>query len=215
MKKYKINEIIYTIQGESNYAGYPCTIVRFSGCNLRCIYCDTKYAFDEGKYWRSDEIIKEIKKIGCELIEFTGGEPLLQPDIGYLIDLLINENYKILIETNGSQDISLYNRNAVFIIDVKCPGSGEEQSFLKKNLEYIQNKDNLKFVMAELNDYNWAKDFIEKNDLIGYPNLIFSPVWEKVDFEELALLMLKDNLNHVRLQVQLHKIIWGPDRKGV
>lgn len=215
MKKFKVNEIIYTIQGESVYAGFPCTIVRFCGCNLMCRYCDTPYALDEGEYFSEAEILEKAGQIGYGLVEFTGGEPLLQEDIAYLAGSLADKGYTVLIETNGTLDISGFHKDIIFVIDVKCPGSGEEKKFLYKNLVSLKPQDNLKFVLVDKNDYDWAKNFIRRNNLADHPNIIFSPVWNTFNLEELASLILRDRLNYVRLQVQLHKIIWGADRKGV
>ena len=213
--KFTINEIFYSIQGESSFAGYPCLFVRFSGCNLRCVYCDTSYAYDAGKLWSSTELLDTLRSYNCNLVELTGGEPLIQENILDLTNMLIDEGYTVLIETNGTRDISPFSEQITFVLDIKCPASGYSGNFYMKNLEYIKPNDEIKFVISDMNDYSWAKDFISRYGLAGKGNLIFSPAIPVMDVRDLAQRMLSDNLNSVRLQLQLHKCIWGADAKGV
>jgi len=163
----------------------------------------------------SDEILDTLRAYNCELVELTGGEPLVQENILGLTHRLIKENYTVLIETNGTRDISLFSKQIRFIIDIKCPGSGYSDRFYLKNLGYIKPDDEIKFVLTDMADYDWAKDFILSYGLEGRGKLIFSPVVPVMDVRELAERMLSDKLNNVRLQLQLHKCIWGADAKGV
>ncbi len=195
--------------------GFPCVLVRFSGCNLNCVYCDTKYAGSIEKKLDVDELFKAVNKFGCRMVEFTGGEPLLQNDLKNVVDVFLDKNYKVLIETNGSQDVSFLSGRVVFIVDVKSPGSGAGDSFRMENLKHLTADDELKFVLIDRDDYLWAKKFIEENGLLGKHKLIFSPVSDRLSIKFLAQWMLEDRLNGVRLQTQLHKYIWGVDAKGV
>jgi len=214
---FNIFEIYKTIQGESSYAGLLCVMVRFAGCNLNCTYCDTKEAQTNknATVLNLDDLIKKIVSYDCELVELTGGEPLIQNNISFLIDKLIELGITVLVETNGSQPISTYSNKAIYIIDVKCPSSGAFNSFLSDNLMSIKSEDELKFVISDKNDYHWAKKFIVNYKLPDKCNIIFSPVLKLISPEQLADWMVNDNLNSIRLQVQLHKIIWGHDRQGV
>jgi len=211
----KISEIFYSIQGESTYAGLPCIFIRLAGCNLRCNYCDTTYSYKSDITFSTNEIINKVKEYNpVKLIEITGGEPLLQSEVYKLFDSLHKDGYTVLLETNGSillKDIPEY---VIKIVDVKCPGSGEENSFLIENLEYIKIKnDQIKFVLTDNFDYNWAKDFIMKYKLNNY-EILFSPVTDTLNPQDLAKWLIEDKLD-VRLQLQLHKIIWDKDKRGV
>jgi 7-carboxy-7-deazaguanine synthase len=210
-----ICEIFLSIQGESTYQGLPCIFIRFSGCNLRCSYCDTTYSFQSGKLFTVDEIIQYLKKEygSIKLVEITGGEPLLQREIISLIERLQSERYKVLIETNGSLNLQDIPDYVVKVVDVKCPGSGEVDSFRIDNLSYLNDKDELKFVLADHKDYLFAKEFITKHQ-IKTPIIHFSPVIVSLSPATLAEWILKDRLN-VRLHLQLHKYIWNPDTRGV
>ena len=214
---YNISEIYKTIQGESSYAGLLCVMVRFAGCNLNCSYCDTKQAqsTENSTILTHDELIKKISSYNCRLVEFTGGEPLLQEHIDILIEELVDNAFTVLIETNGSQPIKKYSDKAVYILDVKCPSSGESGSFLLENLVSIKPHDELKFVISDKNDYDWAKNFINKHKLSDNCNIIFSPVLKQLSPENMADWIINDGLESVRLQLQLHKIIWGYDTQGV
>ncbi|MBU0650503.1 radical SAM protein [bacterium] len=204
----KVNEIFKSIQGESSYAGFPCIFIRLSGCNLRCSYCDTSYAYNAGQNFSIEAILKKIKQYRCNLVELTGGEPLLQQEAGCLVDKLCETGYTVLIETNGSVSIKNINNNAIIIMDIKCPSSGESEKFCVDNLNFLKQEDEVKFVIANKNDYDWAKEKIKIYKLQNrVKNIIFSPVIvEMLNFKELANWILEDNLD-VRFQAQLHKVI--------
>ena len=210
-----ISEIFYSIQGESTYAGLPCIFVRLAGCNLRCDYCDTTYSYESDINLSIDDIIAKVKEYDpVKLVEVTGGEPLLQPEVYQLLELLHENSYTILLETNGSISLKDVPSYVIKIVDVKCPGSGEENSFLLENLEYInKEKDEIKFVLTDNFDYNWAKNFVNKYKLNNY-KILFSPVSAEIDSQDLAKWIIEDRLN-VRMQLQLHKIIWDKDKRGV
>lgn len=210
-----LSEIFYSIQGESTYAGLPCVFIRLAGCNLRCKYCDTTYSYETSFSLEPGEILLEIKKYEpVKLVEITGGEPLLQSEIYNLFTILYDNDYKILLETNGSIDLEKVPQYVTKIVDVKCPGSGEENNFLLENLKHISpRKDEIKFVILDRQDYDWAKNFITKHNLQKYI-ILFSPILEKLKLKKLAKWITEDKLP-VRMQLQLHKIIWGKDRKGV
>ena len=205
-----ISEIFYSLQGESSFAGKLCVFIRFAGCNLRCKYCDTKYSYKSDLLLTIPKIIEKIEQYQpTKLVEITGGEPLLQDEVYPLFEKLTNQNYEILLETNGSVNLEKVPNYVTKIVDIKCPESGESNSFLIKNLDFINlKKDELKFVISNVSDYHFAKEFIQKNNLIKHKIIFY-----KIDFKKLAELIIKDKLP-VRLQIQLHKIIWG-DEKGV
>ncbi len=209
-----ISEIFYSLQGESSFAGKLCIFIRLAGCNLRCKYCDTKYSYKSDLNFTISEIIEKIKQYQpTKLVEITGGEPLLQNESYPLFEELNKQNYEILLETNGSINLEKVPNYVTKIIDIKCPESGESNNFLIKNLDFINlKKDELKFVISNVSDYHFAKEFIQKNNLAKH-KIIFSPVSNKIGFKKLAELIIKDKLP-ARLQIQLHKIIWG-DEKGV
>ncbi len=210
----KLVEIFCSIQGESSYTGYPCIFVRFAECNLRCNYCDTTYSYDT-KFSKSvTEIIDEIRKYHpIKLVEITGGEPLLQNKVVDLIEELQKLDYKVLLETNGSLPIDKINDKVHKIIDVKCPDSASGDSFCITNLEKMSATDELKFVISSYRDYCWAKDFIYKN-AIQNKNILFSPVFNKINPEILVNWIVEDKLS-VRFQLQIHKYIWDPNKQGV
>jgi len=210
----KVNEIFKSIQGESTFAGLPCTFVRLAGCNLRCTYCDTAYAYEEGRDWSISDLVIRIAEYGCKLVEITGGEPLLQDETCNLAKKLIRQGFKVLIETNGSLDISAIDKKAVIIMDVKCPGSGMSRKNLWKNIDLLKRKDEVKFVIGSKKDFLWAESKIREFDLLQCCEVIFSAVHGRLEPRELAEWILKDNLQ-VRFQLQLHKYIWEPDRRGV
>jgi 7-carboxy-7-deazaguanine synthase len=208
----KINEIFYSIQGEGKWTGLPNIFIRTTGCNLRCTYCDTKYAYKKGTEKTLEEIIKELEKYKCKKICITGGEPLLQKEIFSLIDNLIKSNYKILIETNGSLDISpTTNKKNLFIsLDIKCPSSKMNEKMNFKNIELLKKKDQIKFVIKNKKDYDFAKKIIKRYK--PKCDIFFQPVW-KTDSKKLTKWILEDNLN-VKLGLQIHKIIWD-NKRGV
>ncbi len=207
-----VNEIFYSIQGESTFQGEPCVFVRLAGCNLRCVWCDTTYSFYEGYRKTFDEILSEIAKNKTNLVEITGGEPLLQKNVIPFMKKLIENNYKILLETSGSISIKEVPKEVIIIMDIKCPGSGESEKNLWENIEYLKKNDEIKFVIANKDDYNWAKDVIKRYQLDGKHKILFSPVYEYNIARDLAEWILKDNLN-VRFNLQLHKILWGNERR--
>jgi len=212
----RVNEIFYSIQGESTFAGFPCIFIRMTGCNLRCTYCDTTYAYEEGDDIPLHSILTTVKKFACNLIEVTGGEPLIQDETPDLISALIKNGYTVLLETNGSQDISMVDTRCTRIVDIKCPSSGMNNNNYWKNLDYITPNDQLKFVIAHRQDYLYAKKVLDKPAIKRRKKLLinFSPVFNEIDLKDLAGWMLADNLP-VRLQIQLHKYIWGEHTKGV
>lgn len=211
----RITEIFYSIQGESTFAGRPCVFVRTTGCNLRCVWCDTAYAFYGGRDLSVEEIVGEVERLGggCRLAELTGGEPLLQQEIGALARALLDRGYTVLCETGGSLDIDRLPREVIKIVDVKCPGSGESDRNLWSNLEKLGPGDEIKFVIRDRADYEWALGVVRERALTGRP-VLFSPVWGALDLKDLAEWILADGAP-VRLQTQLHKHIWGPEAVGV
>lgn len=210
-----INEIFNSIQGESLYAGLPCTFIRLTGCNLRCSYCDTRYAYEEGTSLTMTDIIDRVSGYGCPLVEITGGEPLIQNETPLLITNLIENGYKVLLETNGTIDISRIDERCIKIVDIKCPGSGESGKNILDNLNRLNVKDQVKFVITNREDYEYAKDII-KQIPGGFlrENILFSPVPGKMEFSDLANRILEDKLM-VRFHIQLHKIIWPDIDRGV
>lgn len=212
----KVNEIFYSIQGESSYAGLPCVFVRLTGCNLRCSYCDTSYAYEEGKDFEIGEIIDRVISYRCRLVEITGGEPLIQKETPYLISQLVEKRFEVLLETNGSLDISLVDERCIKIVDIKCPSSGQEKKNDLENLKRLSFKDEIKFVIGNREDYLYAENIvslIRKNNLTIKPPLL-SPLHNQMDPKRLAEWILEDHLD-VRMQIQLHKIIWGTEVRGV
>ncbi len=209
----KINEIFYSIQGESSKSGAPCIFIRLTYCNLRCSYCDSEYSFYEGKDMSIPEIIKEIKKYNCNLVEITGGEPLLQKKSIDLMNALLKENFDVMLETSGSLPIDKVPNDVIKIIDFKCPSSNMDKKNNWEIVNYIQTHDEIKFVIGNYDDYLWAKEKLKKYKLIN--NIIlFSPTHKKLDPKTLSEWILKDGLN-VRMQIQLHKYIWDEHTKGV
>lgn len=211
----KINEIFYSIQGESTHAGRRCVFVRLTACDLRCTYCDTEYAFYEGKKRTLDDIVAEVKSHGCQLVEITGGEPLLQKNVLPLMTQLCDDGYELLIETSGAHDVSKIDPRVARIMDLKCPSSGECERNLYRNLDYLGEKDEVKFVIGSEEDYLWARDRIREGDWSQRVNaILMSPVFGKIELLPMAEWILRDHLP-VRLQSQLHKSIWAPDARGV
>lgn len=211
----KISEIFFSIQGESTHAGLPCIFIRLAGCNLRCAYCDTAYAQDieEGYELSIDEILHEIKKFKCSMVEITGGEPLIQDETIPLIKKILAKGCKVLLETNGTISLKDIDKRVVKIMDIKTPGSFPSQAFNENNLKYLKKDDEIKFVLVDRNDYDWAKALIKKYSLEKKSKILFSAAHKRLSLDELSRWMLEDGLN-VRLQPQLHKIIWG-EKRGV
>ena len=206
-----INEIFYSIQGEAKNSGKPTVFIRTAGCPFRCSYCDTDYAFTEGKQTKISEIIKLIKKFNTKYITVTGGEPLAQKNIRYLLELLISNSYNISLETSGLIDISDVPKDIEIVMDIKTPSSNEESKNIKKNLSIIKKTDVLKFVIGDKNDYEWSKEILSENNLVNFNNIYFSPVHDLLKPKDIAKWILDDNLK-VTLQLQIHKYIWGNER---
>ncbi|MHB8481341.1 MAG: radical SAM protein [Nitrospiria bacterium] len=207
-----INEIFYSIQGESTFAGLPCTFIRTTGCHLRCNWCDTAYAFYEGKKLSLEEILQQVESIGCRLVEITGGEPLLQGDSLVLMTRLLDKGYAVLLETSGAVDLATVDSRVNIIMDVKCPGSGMLDRMVWKNLARLKQTDEIKFVIANRADYDWAKQILETHK--PSQTSLFSPVFGEQDPRSLAEWILKDRLP-ARFQLQMHKHIWSPETRGV
>ena len=210
-----VNEIFFSIQGESLFSGLATVFVRLSGCNLRCSYCDTRYAWQDGEEIETDEVVKRVLSYKCGLVEITGGEPLLQTETPRLIYTLLEKGYKVLLETNGSIDIKIVDDRCIKIVDIKCPASGESDKNKMINLKRLTYNDQIKFVITDRHDYDYAKKIIKliKTD---FPkgNILFSPVADLLPLDRLAGWMLHDNLK-VRLHLQLHKFIWPDRERGV
>ena len=210
-----INEIFYSIQGESTHAGRPCVFVRLTACDLRCSWCDTPYAFYEGRKVSVDDVITETGKYNCPLVEITGGEPLLQEEVYPLMERLLASGRTVLLETGGHIDVSRVPAAVVKIIDVKCPGSGEAERNCWENLDRLQPHDELKFVIRDRADYDFARATVCRYRLDGKCEaVLFSPVHGVLDPKALSEWVLQDRLP-VRVQLQVHKYIWGPDVRGV
>jgi 7-carboxy-7-deazaguanine synthase len=213
--RLKIHEIYLSVQGESTHAGRPCLFVRLTGCQMRCVWCDTAYAFYGGESRTVDEILAEVARHGCRLVEITGGEPLLQPAVHSLMTALCDAGYEVLLETGGGLDISAVDRRVRRIVDIKCPASGEAENNRWENLADLRAGDELKLVLADRADYEWAARVVAERHLaeLGLP-IHFSPVHGRLDPAELAGWILRDRLP-VRLQLQLHKYVWGAETRGV
>jgi 7-carboxy-7-deazaguanine synthase len=212
--RIRVTEIFFSIQGESTHAGRPCVFVRLTGCPLRCTWCDTEYAFHGGADMTIDEVTARVKTYDCPLIEITGGEPLHQPAALPLIERLCGEGFEVLIETSGAIDIASVDRRARVIMDIKCPGSGMTDRMLWANISQLSFQDEAKFVVKDRADYEWARALVRRHDLTARCHVLFSPVFGELDPRCLAEWLLADRL-HVRFQLQLHKIIWSPDMRGV
>jgi 7-carboxy-7-deazaguanine synthase len=210
-----VNEIFHSIQGESSRAGSPCVFVRLTACDLRCSWCDTPYAFHEGRSMSIDEVIARVGTYGCPLVEITGGEPLLQPDVYELMERLLAEGRTVMLETGGHRPIDRVPQGVIKIVDVKCPASGEAHRNEWRNLERLDPHDEVKFVLADRADYEFARDVVESHRLASRAGaVLFSPVHEVLDARTLAEWVLADRLP-VRVQLQVHKYIWSPSTRGV
>jgi 7-carboxy-7-deazaguanine synthase len=210
-----ITEIFKSIQGESSFAGLPCTFVRLTGCNLRCHWCDTAYAFHGGRDMSPGEVLDRVRQLGGSLVEFTGGEPLLQKEVEPLAAQMVAEGFRILIETSGERFVGNLPAAVVKILDVKCPGSGESDKFCMDNLDVLERKDEIKFVVVDENDYHYALDFISRHRLRDrVDEIILSPVFGRLRPRPLAEWILRDRVE-VRMGMQIHKFIWDPETKGV
>ena len=229
----KVTEIFYSIQGESTYAGGPCVFVRLMACNLRCSWCDTAYSFTEGSTLSLEEILDRVASFHCRTVEITGGEPLLQPDVYKLMRELFKQNYRVLLETSGDPSIAAVPRDVIKVVDVKCPSSGEAGRFFMENLKHLAPHDELKFVIKDETDYRYAREWVRTQPIPPAVTILFSPVVDGTSeaprdhagseeplrescarARHLAEWILRDHLP-VRLQVQLHKWLWGAKTRGV
>jgi len=210
-----VNEIFHSIQGESTWAGLPCVFVRLTACDLRCSWCDTPYAFTEGTKRTVDEVLREVEAFGCRLVEITGGEPLLQPDVYPLMERLLDGGFQVLLETGGHRSLEGVPAGVVTVMDVKCPASGESHRMDWANLGRLRPRDEVKFVVQDRADYDFARRVIDEHSLSGrVSGILVSPVHGVLDPKELAAWILADRLP-VRLQLQVHKYIWGATARGV
>ncbi len=211
----RVTEIFHSIQGESSFAGLPCVFVRLTGCGLRCVWCDTAYAFDEGEPMTIDGVIEQVERTGCRLVEITGGEPLEQEESIPLMTALCDRGHTVLLETGGHVDIAQVDPRVHRIVDIKCPGSGMEKRNRWGNIALLTKNDEVKFVIADERDYRWAAEKVRSLDLASRCGaVLFSPVHGALANLDLATWILRDKLP-VRFQVQLHKYIWDPLRRGV
>lgn len=211
----KICEIFYSIQGETSYSGLPCVFVRTSGCNLRCSYCDTKYAYEGGVETSVDQILAQVQSYGCHLVTITGGEPLVQRDeVNSLIASLLEKGYTILLETNGSLSVEGVDSRVRKIMDLKCPDSGMSEHVCWKNLQHLNRHDQAKFVIGSRRDYEWAREVIAKYPILNELESLLSAAFDTVEARDIVKWMLADRLN-ARFQLQIHKYIWSPDARGV
>jgi len=216
----RVTEIFHSIQGESTWVGVPCTFVRLTGCPLRCVWCDTAYAFQGGERMTYERILSEVAGHPGRVVEITGGEPLAHPGAFELADRLLSAGYTVLVETSGAFDVAPLDPRVHKIMDLKCPGSGESHRNLWSNLDHLTGRDEVKLVVASRSDYEWARETIAARGLDERVRegrlraVLVSPVWGELDPEALAGWILEDGLP-VRYQLQLHKLIWGPERTGV
>ena len=210
----RITEIFHSIQGESSFAGQPCVFVRLTGCPLRCTWCDSEYTFSGGIEMTIEDILARVEAYGCRLVEVTGGEPLHQPEAFALIETLCAKGYQVLVETSGAIDVSPVDPRAHLILDVKCPGSGMVERMQWENLSRLSGKDEVKFVIKDRADYDWARSIVGKYTLASRCTVLFGPVFGVLEPRLLAEWVLADRLP-VRMQLQLHKFIWDPETRGV
>jgi 7-carboxy-7-deazaguanine synthase len=214
-KTLTVNEIYQSIQGESTWAGERCVFVRLTFCDLRCNYCDTEYAFYEGKKQMLSEIVELVRSFGCPVVEITGGEPLLQKNVLPLMSMLCDASDTVLLETSGTHDISKVDPRVHRIMDLKTPGSGEVEKNLWSNIDHLTKRDEVKFVMGSREDYEWSCDKVRKFDLTRRCHaVLFSPIFGRIDPRQIVEWILADKLN-VRFQLQMHKFIWTPSQRGV
>ena len=210
-----VNEIFHSIQGESTRAGEPCVFVRLTACDLRCSWCDTPYAFHEGRKMSIEDVVAAVGRYGCELVEITGGEPLLQDDVYPLMDRLLTAGRTVMLETGGHRSIARVPEAVLKIVDVKCPGSGEADKNCWPNLARLAPHDEVKFVILDRRDYEFARETVAAHELPARcAAVLFSPVHGALDAKMLAAWMLADRVP-ARLQLQLHKFIWSPTQRGV
>lgn len=208
MRTLKIYEIFYSLQGETSRMGWPTVFIRLSGCPMRCTYCDTAYAFSGGNMMTLDDILKQVQKYKVHYVTVTGGEPLAQKACLDLLKALCDAGYNVSLETGGALDISEVDQRVSVILDIKTPGSGEQQKNLLSNLSYLKPKDEVKFVICDVNDYEWSKQQLAQHGLNERCPVLFSPAYQQVAPDQLAAWILRDQLQ-VRMQIQLHKLLWG------
>ena len=214
-KKLTINEIYFSVQGESTWAGLPCVFVRLTFCDLRCTYCDTEYAFYEGKKRSLGEIVDDVLTFDCPLVEITGGEPLLQRNALPLMAMLADADRTVLLETSGAHDISAVDPRVHRIMDLKTPGSGEVERNLFSNIDYLTSRDEVKFVIGSREDYEWSCAQLREHRLAERCHaVLFSPIFGRIDPRQIVEWILADKLP-VRFQLQMHKFIWTPTQRGV
>jgi len=209
----RVTEIFFSLQGEGTRAGRPCVFVRFTGCDLRCVYCDTAYAFKGGVELGRDEVLAQVARFPCKLVLLTGGEPLLQPDLPDLSRELLSRGYEVTVETHGQRPLDALPDEVVRIVDVKTPGSGEVATDFGY-LDRLSRRDEVKFVVCSKDDFAWSREVVRRHALEGKVELLFSPVWGKVEPRELAAWILASGME-ARLSLQIHKVIWGPEARGV
>ena len=209
----RVHEIYRSVQGESTYAGLPCTFIRLTGCPLRCRWCDTPHAFSQGEILTQDDVLKQVARLRCKLVELTGGEPLSQPESLKLLTKLADAGYQVLVETSGAVPIVDVDRRVTLVMALKCPGSGEESRNYWDNLNHLKPTDEIKFVVADRADFEWAVTVIRQNNLQKFP-LLISPVFGEMDYQLLADWVAASGLP-LRFQIQLHKHIWHPRARGV
>lgn len=212
--RLKVHEIFYSIQGESTFAGRPCVLVRLTGCQMRCSWCDTEYAFHEGSWMTREQVLEQVAAFDCPLVELTGGEPLLQPAAFQLLHDFCEAGYEVLVETGGGVDITPTDPRVRRILDVKCPASGESEANHWPNLDTLRSTDEVKFVVADRQDFDFACDVVKRYALAERCPVHVSPVHGSVDLQELAEWILQARLG-VRLQLQMHKFVWSPETRGV
>ena len=210
----KINEIFKSIQGETSYAGLPCTFVRITGCNLRCSYCDTTYAYEEGREMSVGSIIDKVTKFKSKLVCVTGGEPLSNKDVPLLIKELLNKDFTVIVETNGSYDIRALPQEAIKIMDIKCPDSNMNHLMCWQNIDYLTKSDEVKFILSSRKDYEWTKELIYKYNLSEITKVLIGTAFCILSPRLVVQWILEDNLD-VRFQLQLQKYIWEPQSRGV
>ena len=210
----KISEIFTSIQGESTFCGLPCTFIRVAGCNLRCKYCDTTYALEGGEEFKLEHILNNVRETGVSLVEITGGEPLLQEECYLLIQFLLEDGYDVLLETNGSVSMEKVDSRVVKIVDIKCPGSGMSDHMDFSNIAYLTQKDEVKFVISDREDFDWSRKIIDRYRIVEKCKVLVSPVLPKMEARKLAGWIIEERLP-VRLQLQLHKFIWPELKRGV
>jgi 7-carboxy-7-deazaguanine synthase len=210
----KISEIFTSIQGETSFVGLPFTFVRLTGCNLRCSYCDTQYAYAEGTEYSLDTVVAEVNKRAVPRVVITGGEPLLQDETYILCSRLLDAGFTVLLETNGSIVIKYVDQRVHRILDLKCPGSGMDKYMNLQNVDYLTVRDEIKFVISHREDFEWALEILKQHEMQGRAHVLFSPVSDRLHPQKLAEWILQEKLN-VRLQLQIHRYIWPDKKRGV